>query len=47
MGGHDRRQAGGEMKQLRKDGLSKRAIAKRLGVSRTSVIRLLRLKKRP
>ena len=32
-----------EMKQLRKDGLSKRAIAKRLGVSRTSVIRLLRL----
>ena len=36
-----------EMKQLRKDGLSKRAIAKRLGVSRTSVIRLLRFKKRP
>ena len=32
-----------EMKQLRKIGLSKRAIAKRLGVSRTSVIRLLRL----
>ena len=32
-----------EMKQLRKVGLSKRAIAKRLGVSRTSVIRLLRL----
>jgi putative DNA-invertase from lambdoid prophage Rac len=31
-----------EMEQLRKDGLSKRAIAKRLGVSRTSVIRLLR-----
>lgn len=31
-----------EMKQLRKDGLSKRAIAKQLGVSRTSVIRLLR-----
>ena len=31
-----------EMKQLRKDGLSKREIAKRLGVSRTSVIRLLR-----
>ena len=30
-----------EMKQLRKDGLSKREIAKRLGVSRTSVIRLL------
>ena len=36
-----------EIKQLRKEGLSKRAIAKRLGVSRTSVIRLLRLKKRP
>ena len=31
----------GEMKQLRQDGLSKRAIAKRLGVSRTSVIRWL------
>ena len=31
-----------EMKQLRKDGLSKREITKRLGVSRTSVIRLLR-----
>ena len=31
-----------EMKQLRKDGLSKREIAARLGVSRTSVIRLLR-----
>jgi putative DNA-invertase from lambdoid prophage Rac len=31
-----------EMKQLRKDGISKRAIAKQLGVSRTSVIRLLR-----
>ena len=31
-----------EMKQLRKDGLSKREIAKRLGVSRTSVIRWLR-----
>ena len=30
-----------EMKQLRKDGLSKREIAKRLGVSRTSVIRWL------
>jgi DNA-binding XRE family transcriptional regulator len=30
-----------EMKQLRKDGISKRAtIAKQLGVSRTSVIRL-------
>ena len=33
--------------QARKDGLSKREIAKRLGVSRTSVIRLLRPKKRP
>ena len=30
-----------EMKRLRKDGISKRAIAKQLGVSRTSVIRLL------
>ena len=30
-----------EMRRLRKDGLSKREIAKRLGVSRTSVIRLL------
>ena len=37
----------GEMKQLLQDGLSKRAIAKRLGVSRPSVIRLLRPKKRP
>ena len=36
-----------EMKQLRKEGLSKREIAKRLGVSRTSVIRLLRPKKHP
>ena len=36
-----------EMKQLRKDGLSKREIAKRLGVSRTSVIRLLGTEKRP
>ena len=36
-----------EMKRLRKDWLSKRAIAKELGVSRTSVIRLLRPKKRP
>ena len=35
-----------EMKRLRKDGLSKRAIAKELGISRTSVIRLLRAKKR-
>ena len=30
-----------EMKQLRKEGLSKREIAKRLGISRTSVIRWL------
>ena len=36
-----------EMKQLRKDGLSMRKIAKRLGVSRTSDIRLLRPKNRP
>ena len=35
-----------EMKQLRKDGISKRAIAKQLGVSRTSVIWLLRSRKR-
>jgi putative DNA-invertase from lambdoid prophage Rac len=35
-----------EMRRLRKQGLSKRAIAKRLSVSRTSVIRLLRPKKR-
>jgi len=35
-----------EMKQLRKDGMSKLAIAKQLGVSRTSVIRLLRSRKR-
>jgi putative DNA-invertase from lambdoid prophage Rac len=35
-----------EMKQLRKNGISKRAIAKQLGVSRTSVIRLLRSRKR-
>jgi putative DNA-invertase from lambdoid prophage Rac len=34
-----------EMKQLRKQGLSKREIAKKLSVSRTSVIRLLRLRK--
>jgi hypothetical protein len=34
------------MKQLRKDGLSKRAIAKQLGVGRTSVIRVLRSRKR-
>ena len=31
-----------EIKQLHKDRLSKREIAKRLGVSRTAVIRLLR-----
>ena len=36
-----------EMKQLRQDGLSKREIAKHLGVSRTSVIRLLRPNKHP
>ena len=30
------------IKQLRQDGLSKREIARRLGVSRISVIRLLR-----
>jgi DNA invertase Pin-like site-specific DNA recombinase len=35
-----------KMKQLRQDGVSKRAIAKQLGVSRTSVIRLLRRRKR-
>ena len=35
-----------EMKRLRKDGLSKRAIAEELGISRTSVIRLLQAKKR-
>ena len=35
-----------EMRRLRKKGISKREIAKRLGVSRTSVIRLLRPKKR-
>jgi DNA invertase Pin-like site-specific DNA recombinase len=35
-----------EIKQLRKRGISKRAIAKQLGVSRTSVIRLLRSRKR-
>lgn len=35
-----------EMKQLRKDGIGKRAIAKQLGVSRTSVIRLRRFRKR-
>jgi transposase len=34
------------MRRLRKQGLSKRAIAKRLFVSRTSVIRLLRPQKR-
>src|SRR3954454_10766862 len=36
-----------EMKQLRKNGLSNRAIAKQLGVSRTSVIRLLRATSAP
>ena len=36
-----------EMKRLRKEGVSKREIAKRLAVSRTSVIRLLRPRKRP
>jgi putative DNA-invertase from lambdoid prophage Rac len=35
-----------KMKQLRQDGVSKRAIAKQFGVSRTSVIRLLRRRKR-
>jgi putative DNA-invertase from lambdoid prophage Rac len=35
-----------EMRRLRKQGLSNRAIAKRLSVSRPSVIRLLRRKKR-
>jgi len=48
---HGRPQTAGklipEMKQLRKDGLSKRAIAKQLGVSRTSVIRLLRARSAP
>ncbi len=36
-----------EMKQLRKDGLRKREITKRLWASRTPVIRLLRTEKRP
>jgi DNA invertase Pin-like site-specific DNA recombinase len=35
-----------EMKRLQKDGVSKRQIAKKLGVSRTSVIRLLRPKRK-
>jgi putative DNA-invertase from lambdoid prophage Rac len=35
-----------EMKQLKKEGVSKREIARRLSVSRTSVIRLLRPQKR-
>ena len=35
-----------EMKQLRKDGISKRAMAQQLGVSRTPVIRWLRSGKR-
>ena len=34
------------MVPLRKDGISKRVIAKQLGVRRTSVIRLLRSRKR-
>jgi IS30 family transposase len=34
------------IKQLRKDGISKRAIAKQLGVNHTSDIRLLRSRKR-
>jgi putative DNA-invertase from lambdoid prophage Rac len=36
----------GEMQQLKKDGLSNRQIAKKLNVSRTSVIRLLRPKRK-
>ena len=36
-----------EMRRLRKQGMSKRAIDKRLSVSRASVIRLLRRRKRP
>ena len=47
---HGRPQTAGklvpEMKKLRKDGLSKRAIAHQLGVSRSSVIRLLGPRKR-
>jgi putative DNA-invertase from lambdoid prophage Rac len=35
-----------EMKRLQEDGVSKRQIAKKLGVSRTSVIRLLRPKRK-
>ena len=35
-----------EMKQLCNDGICKRAIAKQLGISRTSVIRLLSSRKR-
>jgi hypothetical protein len=35
-----------EMEQLPKDGISKRAIAKQSGISRTSVIQLLRSRKR-
>jgi DNA invertase Pin-like site-specific DNA recombinase len=46
MGGQTAGKLVPEMKQLRKDGMSKRAIAKQLGVSRTSVIRLLRPRKR-
>jgi putative DNA-invertase from lambdoid prophage Rac len=37
----------GEMRALRKEGVSNRKIAERLGVSRTSVIRLLRRSARP
>ena len=36
----------GEMQQLKKDGLSNRQIAQKLNVSRTSVIRLLRPKRK-
>jgi DNA invertase Pin-like site-specific DNA recombinase len=50
MEGHGRPMTAGKlvptMKRLRQDGVSKRAIAKQLGVSRTSVIRLLRRRKR-
>ena len=46
MATNDRSKLVPEMKQLGKDGIIKRAIAKQLGVSRTSVIRLLRSKSR-
>ena len=36
----------GEMQQLKNDGLSNRQIAKKLNVSRTSVVRLLRPKRK-